>query len=206
MAARTPRQTERNARDYHPNSKGISRDSEVGKIGQGASDNEQEAPRQSPRISAQPVLQDKMKKQHAIVTSIVLTLLCGCSDKPNHEELASESSVVVLCRNRVKDGMIIGEISEVWRDESNGAFTEKVGDIIETYVPTDSPTSCGEASVMFFGRLKDGMRNHRTLYVHDGKVDRNVPVEKLRSLIQATHFSGRELELPSRPSGDTERR
>ena len=114
--------------------------------------------------------------------------------------------MVVLCRNHVKGGMIWAEISEVWRDESNGAFTKRVADTIETHVPVDPPAACGEASIMFFGRLKGSLINHNTLYVHDGKVEGDMSVDRLKSLVQATHYSGRELELPSRTSGDTPRR
>ena len=137
--------------------------------------------------------------------SLIITLACGCFDNSEYEKLASESSVVTLCRNHVRDGMICAEIVEIWRDESNGIFTNKVADTIETHVPTKSPAECGEASIMFYGSLKDNLMNYSTLYVHDGKVSGDVTVEKFRSMIRDSRYSGKELEIPCRTSG-TQRR
>ena len=153
----------------------------------------------------------KMKDRFAIAVSLVITLACGCFDNcqfdnREYEKLAAESSVVVHCKNHVKEGLIWAEISEVWRDESKGKFTNKVSDLLETHVPVDPPTDCGETAIMFFGRLGNSLINYNTLYVHDGKVDGDVSVERFKSLIQATHYSGGELEIPNRTSGGTQRR
>lgn len=147
-----------------------------------------------------------MKKCFAIAISLIITLACGCFDYSEYEKLASESSVVILCRNHVKDGMIWAEITEIWRDESDGVFTNKVVDTIETHVPVESRTDCGEASIMFYGSSKGSLLNYSTLYVHDGKVSGDVTVEKFRSMIRGSLYSGKEIEIPCRTSGDTERR
>ena len=152
------------------------------------------------------VLRDIMKKSFTIAISLITTLVCGCFDYGEYNKLASESSVVTLCRNHVKDGMIWAEISEIWRDESNGIFTNRVADTIETHVPVESQTNCGEASIMFYGSSKGSLLNSRTLYVHNGKVSGGVTVEKFRSMIRDSLYSGKELEIPCRTSGDTERR
>ena len=152
------------------------------------------------------VLRAKMKKRFAIAISLIITLFCGCFDYGEYDKLASESSVVTLCKNHVKDGMIWAEISEIWRDESKGIFTNKVADKIETLTPVESGTYYGEASIMFYGSSKGNLRNYHTLYVHDGKVSGNMTVEKFRTMIKDSRFSGKETETPCRTSGDTERR
>lgn len=147
-----------------------------------------------------------MKDQLALVISLVITFTCGCSGNREYEKLATESSVVILCKNHVKDGLIWAEIVEVWRDESHGAFTNKVADTLETHVPVDPSTSCGETSILFFGRLKGRLFNYRTLYVHDGQVSGEVTVETFKAMIKSARYSGKELEIPCRPGGDTEHR
>jgi len=147
-----------------------------------------------------------MKKCFTIAISLIITLTFGCFDYGEYDKLASESSVVTLCRNHVKDGMIWTEISEIWRDESNGIFTNKVADTIETHVPIESQKDCGEAAIMFYGYSKGNLLNYSTLYVHDGKVSGDVTVEKFRSMIRGSLYSGKEIEIPCRTSGDTERR
>lgn len=144
-----------------------------------------------------------MKKCLTIVISLIITLACGCFDYSEYDKLASESSVVTLCTNHVRAGMICAEIIEIWRDESKGIFTNKVAGTIETHVPTKSPAECGEASIMFYGNVNGQLLNYRTIYVHDGKASGDVTVEKFRSMIRDSRYSGKELEIPSRTSGDT---
>lgn len=150
-------------------------------------------------------LRDKMKKRFAAVIALVITIACGCFDYGEYEKLGSDSSVVILCRNHVKDGMVWAEITEIWRDASNGVFTNKVTDTLETHVPVEPQTDCGETSIMFYGGTRGSLLNYRTLYVHDGKVSGHVTVEKFRSMIRDSLYSGKELEMPCRTSGDMQR-
>ncbi len=147
-----------------------------------------------------------MKKLFAIAISLTITLACGCFDNSEYENIVSDSSVVILCKNHVIDGMICAEISEIWRDESNGTFTNKVSDTLETHVLAESQTDCGEASIMFYGETRGSLLNYHTLYVHNGKVSGDVTVETLKSMIRDTQYSGKELDIPCRTSSGTERR
>ena len=159
----------------------------------------------APSLTAD-VLRDKMKNRFFPVILLIITLTCGCFDTVEYDKLASGSSVVTLCKNHVKDGMIWAEISEIWRDESNGTFTNKVADTLETHVPSKSQEDCGIASIMFYGETRGSLINYHTLYVHNGKVSGDVTVETIKSMIRDTHYSGKELDIPCRTSGDTERR
>jgi hypothetical protein len=42
---------------------------------------------------------------------------------------------------------------------------------------------------MFFGPPKGSLINHHTLYVHDDKIEGDMLVKRLRTLIQAIHYS-----------------
>lgn len=148
-------------------------------------------------------MRDNMKSCFAISISLIVTLACGCADRPNHEEREEKSCVIILCRNHVTNGMVQAEISEIWRDESDGAFTNNVSDMLETHAPAESPSCCGEASVLFFGWLGTDLYHHATLFVHNGTVYGNIPVTRLKALIQTTHYSGRQLEIPSKTDGHT---
>ncbi len=134
-----------------------------------------------------------------------ILLVSGCFDISEYDKLTTEANVVVLCKNHVINGMLCAKIAEVWRDESSGAFTNKVADMIELHVLVNSLDSCGETSIAFFGNMKGIPYNYRTVFVHDGKVSGGLAVERFKSMIENSHYSGKELEIPSRASGVTER-
>ncbi len=143
-----------------------------------------------------------MKK--AIWTGIlagIMILFSGCFDNSEYDKLATESNVVVLCKNHVMNGMVWVQIVDAWRDESSGAFTNKVADMIELHIPVNSPDSCGETSIMFFGNMKGIPYHYHTVFVHAGKVSGGLTVERFKSMIENSHYSGKELEIPCRTDG-----
>jgi len=137
----------------------------------------------------------KQKGIWAMVIALLsmFLMIAGCRDKSyglrELEYLNRDAVVVVKCisekeRSRYNATQFVHfRVAEVWLDESNGTFTNKVGDYIQSILWPDSdvPTTL-EGAVLFVKVNDSGLRSFRSSFIYNGKVF-DMPVEQARHIL-----------------------
>ncbi len=125
-------------------------------------------------------------------------LMAGCDNqaKREQEELRSSSAVVLLCEPVRMGPSTYYRLKEVWRDESQGLFTTKVGEIVD-FVGA-FPNTHSEASMIVYGCLHYGQLSMTAMAgIENGKLSGGGmfhTVEKEKSLVQSTPYHPVEIK------------
>ena len=134
----------------------------------------------------------------AITALFACLMLAGCRDKSQGlqevESLSRDAVVVMKCecearRNTYNVLELHFRVAEVWRDESNGMFTNKVEGWIDFTLGLADNDSFSPEAVLFFETDNSGLCPPGISFIYDGKLH-GVPVRKAMHIISTTSASG----------------
>ena len=144
-------------------------------------------------------------KGATIAMLLACLMLAGCRDRLQEvESLSRDAVVVVKCACEARRASYNGlelhfRVAEIWRDASNGMFTNKVGDVLDECtigLADDDPTP--HEAVLFFGSNDSGLCQLVTSFVNGGYLH-GMPVEQVRHIIATTSASGEQTKVLMRP-------
>ena len=131
---------------------------------------------------------------------IVLLAAGGCA--PGGEDSFGEANkvslVVALCKPVMKDNHRVFQIVEIWRDESRGEFSKKVGDVLDDCRVCNDNIQEG---LLFWGVNHGQLIRCYEIYIYDGIIfsKMGLSVEDTKQIIQNTKPTPVDLNIPVHP-------